>query len=78
MRKPQVEESIRLEGERRTFADDESRKVYEESIKMAEGADLEFKPDEHYRSPRIFKGRKIRRRRNQHLRRRNQRWFEFG
>lgn len=54
--KPKEEKSIRLEGERRMFADDESRKIYEESIKMAEGADLEFKPNEHYRSPRIFKG----------------------
>ncbi|WP_420318877.1 hypothetical protein [Ekhidna sp.] len=51
-------ENIRLEGERRSFADDESRRVYEESIKMAEGADLEFKPDENFHSPSLFKGAK--------------------
>ncbi|MEQ8904197.1 hypothetical protein [Ekhidna sp.] len=50
------EDSRRLEGERRVFADAESRKVYEESIKMAEGAELEFEPDEHYKTPRLFKG----------------------
>ncbi len=49
-------EKQRLEGERRVFADDESRRVYEESIKMAEGADLEFAPDEHFQEPRLFKG----------------------
>lgn len=54
---PVVEqEDARLEGERRAFADDESRKVYEESIKMAEGADLKFERDEHFDSPKIFKG----------------------
>ncbi len=50
------EENIRLEGERRAFADDESRRVYEESIKMAEGADIEFAPDENFQEPRLFKG----------------------
>ncbi|WP_436516530.1 hypothetical protein [Ekhidna sp. To15] len=49
-------ESQSLEGERRVFADDESRKVYEESIKMAEGADIEFAPDENFQEPRLFKG----------------------
>ena len=44
------------EGRKRMFADDESKRVYEESIKMAEGADLEFNPSEHYREPRLFKG----------------------
>lgn len=44
------------EGTRRAFADDESRRVYEESIKMAEGADLEFKPNEHFAEPKLFKG----------------------
>ncbi|MEQ6168858.1 hypothetical protein AAOE16_16790 [Ekhidna sp. MALMAid0563] len=52
----EMEDATRLEGERRAFADDESKRVYEESIKMAEGADLEFDPDEHYRQPRLFKG----------------------
>lgn len=50
------EEQQRLEGERRAFADDESRRVYEESIKRAEGFDLEYKPDEHYHEPKLFKG----------------------
>ncbi len=50
-------ENIRLEGERRAFADDESRRVYEESIKMAEGADIEFAPDENFQEPRLFKGK---------------------
>lgn len=50
------QEQRRSEGTRRAFADDESRKVYEDSIKMAEGADLEFKPDESYSEPRLFKG----------------------
>ena len=50
------EDNRRLEGERRAFADEESRKVYEESIKMAEGADLEFAPDESFQEPRLFKG----------------------
>ena len=52
----EMEDATRLEGERRAFADDESKRVYEESIKMAEGADLEFNPDENYRQPRLFKG----------------------
>ncbi|MEQ9403744.1 MAG: hypothetical protein RIM99_09180 [Cyclobacteriaceae bacterium] len=51
-------EEMRLEGERRAFADEESRRVYEESIKRAEGFDIEYKPDEHYREPRIFKEEK--------------------
>lgn len=49
------EESIRLEGERRAFADDESKRVYEESIKMAEGADIKFERDEHFQETRLFK-----------------------
>lgn len=52
-------ENRRHEGERRAFADDESRRVYEESIKMAEGADIEFAPDEKFREPRLFKGASI-------------------
>ncbi|MFK7953013.1 MAG: hypothetical protein AB8B73_09220 [Ekhidna sp.] len=47
------------EGSKRSFADEESRKVYEQSIKMAEGADIEFKPDEHFAEPRLFKGSKV-------------------
>ena len=49
-------ENRRLEGERRAFADDESRRVYEESVKMAEGSDLEFAPEEGLGEPRLFKG----------------------
>ena len=57
-RKPEEtkpESPSRLEGERRAFADEESRKVYEESIKMAEGSDIAFQRDEHFRSPSLFK-----------------------
>lgn len=42
------EKIVRQEGSRRVFADEESKKVYEESIKRAEGANLEFKRDEHF------------------------------
>ena len=49
-------EERRLEGEKRAFADEESRKVYEESIKRAEGFDLKYEQDEHYHEPRLFKG----------------------
>ncbi|MEP1094892.1 MAG: hypothetical protein ABJG78_07255 [Cyclobacteriaceae bacterium] len=49
-------EDQRLEGERRAFADDESRKVYEESIKRAEGFKLDYEPSEHYQEPKLFKG----------------------
>ncbi len=56
--KPQeeVQEQQRLEGERRAFADEESRRIYEESIKRAEGHSLEYEPDENYHEPRLFKG----------------------
>ncbi|MEQ9468101.1 MAG: hypothetical protein RLN88_11855 [Ekhidna sp.] len=57
-REEREKEDIRLEGERRAFADDESRRVYEESIKMAEGADLVFEPDEAFQEPRLFKAPK--------------------
>lgn len=49
-------ESHSAEGEKRVFADDESRRVYEESIKMAEGADIEFAPSENFQEPKLFKG----------------------
>ena len=51
-------EATRLEGERRSFSDAESRKVYEESIKMAEGAELSFEPDESFRESRLFRDTK--------------------
>jgi hypothetical protein len=50
------ENARKSEGSQRAFADDESRRVYEESIKMAEGADLDFKPNEHFVEPSLFKG----------------------
>lgn len=34
----------------RHFADEESRKVYENSIKQAEGFDLKFEKDEHFKT----------------------------
>ncbi|WP_258097088.1 hypothetical protein [Marinoscillum pacificum] len=43
------DDDIRNEGRNRKFADDESRRVYEESIKNAEGAKLDFERDEHFR-----------------------------
>lgn len=53
--KNKMEDATRLEGERRAFADDESKRVYEESIKMAEGSDIEFGASENYKQPRLFK-----------------------
>lgn len=41
----------------RAFADDESKRVYEDSIKMAEGADLKFEPYEHFETPSLLKSR---------------------
>ena len=54
-REPQKPRTIQQEQNRRAFADDESKRVYEESIKMAEGADLEFAPEEPFRTGRLFK-----------------------
>ena len=54
-KKEPEETSFRREGRARAFADDESKRIYEESIKMAEGADLEFAPDENFKSSRLFK-----------------------
>lgn len=48
-------EQRRLEGERRIFADDESKRVYEDSIKQAEGADIKFERDEHFKQARLSK-----------------------
>ena len=47
-KKPKFEE-----GRSRKFADEESRRVYEESIKRAEGAKIEYKPDEHFASSKL-------------------------
>lgn len=48
----QVQEEIRLEGEKRHFADDESRAIYERSIQEAEGADISYERDEHFKMKR--------------------------
>lgn len=42
------DDDIRNEGRNRKFADDESKRIYEESIKKAEGAKLDFERDEHF------------------------------
>ena len=54
----QTEQSKKKEPpeESRAFADDESKRVYEESIKMAENTDLKFEPAENFEQPRLFKG----------------------
>ena len=44
-----VEVDTRLEGERRHFADEESRQIYERSIQEAEGADISYERDEHFK-----------------------------
>ncbi|MEQ8549340.1 MAG: hypothetical protein RIC03_15620 [Cyclobacteriaceae bacterium] len=44
------EESIFEEGSTRRFSDEESKKIYEASIKKAEGIDLDFAPAEHFKS----------------------------
>ncbi len=36
------------EGKTRVFSDDESKRIYQESIKRAEGAQLDFERDEHF------------------------------
>ncbi len=51
----QEEETRRLEGDRRAFADDKSRKIYEESIKIAEHTDVSFERNEKYQQPGLFK-----------------------
>ena len=45
------------EGETRHFADDESRRVYEESIRQAEGADLSYERDEHFKISRSLQSK---------------------
>lgn len=41
----------------RSFADEESKRVYEESIKLAEGADIEFAKDEKYKTKSLLKSK---------------------
>lgn len=43
------------EGRNRQFADEESRRVYEESIKRAEGADLRYEVDEKFASKKVLR-----------------------
>lgn len=45
------------EGRNRQFADEESRRVYEESVKQAEGFDIEFAPDEKFGGKKILRSR---------------------
>ena len=52
------QEAINREGSNRQFADDESRRVYEESVKQAEGFDIDYTPDSHYANEKLFKGEK--------------------
>ena len=52
---PKPERELAKNTGKRAFADDESKRVYEESIKMAEGADLDFAPEEQFQSDRLFK-----------------------
>ena len=44
-----------LEGRNRKFADEESRRVYEESIKLAEGAVLDYGVDQKYASKKVLR-----------------------
>ncbi|MFY0600658.1 MAG: hypothetical protein JXR03_13380 [Cyclobacteriaceae bacterium] len=43
-------DSINQDHTHRRFADDESREIYEKSIVQAEGADLSFERDEHFKT----------------------------
>jgi PAB1-binding protein PBP1 len=43
------------EGRNRKFADDESRRVYEESIKRAEGAEIDYSVDEKFASKKVLR-----------------------
>ena len=52
---PVTEEKIELEGSRRAFSDDESRKIYEKSMKIAEESDSSSQPDKLSESERLFK-----------------------
>jgi hypothetical protein len=51
MRTPEKSKNSAFEeGVSRQFSDEESKKVYEQSVKRAEGFELEFAPDEHFKS----------------------------
>lgn len=47
---PKKKKEVFEEGRTMAFADDESKRVYEESIRMAEGASISFEPDEKYKA----------------------------
>lgn len=51
---PAYTREINREGTTRSFSDEESKRVYEASVKMAEGADLDFAPDNDYKNPSLF------------------------
>jgi hypothetical protein len=46
---------IAREGNNRKFADDESRRIYEESIKRAEGADIDYALDKKYANKKVIR-----------------------
>jgi len=43
------------EGNMRSFSDDESKKVYEESVRQAEGYDLDYQRNDHYKSTQLVR-----------------------
>lgn len=47
---PKPREPKYEEGRTRRFSDDESRKIYEESVKRAEGFDIDFSADDSFKS----------------------------
>ncbi|MFY0685802.1 MAG: hypothetical protein JXQ90_01485 [Cyclobacteriaceae bacterium] len=51
----QKDESIEMEGRNRQFADEESKRIYEESIKRAEGFNIGFEPDEKFSSKKVLR-----------------------
>ena len=57
VRKEKILEPIKKEESqsgKRHFADDESRKIYEESIKMAKGSEnILYEPDDHYTNKKL-------------------------
>lgn len=55
VREPEKPKPQERDRNKRVFADDESKRIYEESIKMAEGADIEFAPNEHFKSSTLFR-----------------------
>ncbi len=51
------QERIAQEGSYRHFSDDETRRVYEESVKQAEGFDIAFAPDEKFAKKSLLKAK---------------------